>query len=429
MSTLRTAADLRSALTGRTKDAAKAALLSLWGPGQLSQTLWTLTLHVGFKRLALASLDPQHLAKALVGWARCDRITCPEDVLAPEAVDKLKAYQRKVSAKMAKLGKTRQGRAKRQGYLQRILKAAVSRVAATESAEKRKQLRRSLLQVVNGLYFGVLFAKCALCGFELGFVRHKCSEKKGTRRNFPHNASLDAVRPRHSGGQYVAGNVQLVCKACNGVKAGFPHDVALVLLDELRRAEWVVVDGFLRPAKPAAPKAVRSAEDDAMIESWATVRANIATPRFGARGQAVKADIVNLMHAVYVGDGKYQDPTGLVLSINFAQLDRIDPRQGYVTGNLRLVASFVNWIRGAGADDAAPADFLQDLKECTKLDEARTLRAKGVKVPWASPSGSGSSAALKLLEPDLLVGGEEEDDDEEDEDDDVACTARVDGWD
>lgn len=96
---------------------------------------------------------------------------------------------------------------------------------------------------------------------------------------------------------------------------------------------------------------------------------------------------------LYAGNGFYQDPSGALLPLTVASLDRIDCSRPYDTDNVRLLYLGLNLLRNDGLDDEATVlPYLRSLKGT--WSEARygaepaniTLSSSWQIRPWKSRS-------------------------------------------
>lgn len=214
------------------------------------------------------------------------------------------------------------------------------------------------------------------------------SEHK-VRRSHVHNMMLDAITPRRRGGKYTLDNCAQLCKGCNLVKAGFYQDEALVLINALRAGKYRLEDGFMRPQDPL-PHSELDSDDERLIDAWAAARLTCKAP-----WTRRKEDLVEMLKEVYVSPGRYLDPTGVVLPITLAEVDKLDPSKGYQRSNIRALLGGLNWLKSTSNHDHGLETWLQGLKESAVSAKVQTLLAAGVKILGESWSTSNLQRAVR----------------------------------
>lgn len=163
-----------------------------------------------------------------------------------------------------------------------------------------------------------------------------------------------------------------MCKFCNFVKAGFPRDTAILILDHLRQAQWRLnLEGFVVPKSKVATPDVKTA-DSVLIEGWIDARLAQEPDR---RPVSLWPHLVFLVTACHVGNGNYQDPSGAIFPLELAELDRLDSADGYSEGNMRLILGALNRGKMTSRDDRKWSPWLEGLKTHGDLEEVARVRA------------------------------------------------------
>lgn len=83
-------------------------------------------------------------------------------------------------------------------------------------------------------------------------------------------------------------------------------------------------------------------------------------------GNLTEASLARKVSSVYVGNGLYLDPTGVILPLSMASLDRFYFEQGYDRSNVRILNLSLNLLRGPEARDHDWSKYLGQLKATPK---------------------------------------------------------------
>lgn len=186
------------------------------------------------------------------------------------------------------------------------------------------------------------------------------------REYHPFNFSIDRRHPGARGGLYEKNNIAMACAACNLLKGAKSAETYVgKLLSKLRKSHFrMTVDGFLTPAQPRTPVPM-DANDEKIVrahakELWERCRKNMES-KSRKEGDISVDDIIEMARECWAGGGRYQDPSGVILSFREAGIDRIDPNVGYTRKNCRLLVSGLNLARGDARDDRGIAGWLRTI--------------------------------------------------------------------
>ncbi|CAO1639188.1 unnamed protein product [Sympodiomycopsis kandeliae] len=334
MATLKIKEQIRSAISSRSITDTRPLLKSVWGHGAIAAVLWTLLNQFHLRINAVAGIPhTDDFADAMHRWAKLVKVDSLDQVFSKRARDDMTEHAKAITQRLATSNRHQGPRLmKRATFLRFQAAKAAEGQSEDKPLDQRPAEAREIMTLLNEAYFRQEEMLCDMCQFPLTYVTYAGRHPSlAHRRSFPHNLSLDAITPRRRGGKYDAANTQYVCSYCNSMKAGFPRPNALVLLQVLREAKWVLVDGFLQP-KEKIPPISRSVADDALIESFVDRKVE-HHQHLGRTKDAVR----RVVQSVYVGYGKYQDPCGAVLPLGIAEIDKRVPANGYVEDNMRLM--------------------------------------------------------------------------------------------
>lgn len=200
----------------------------------------------------------------------------------------------------------------------------------------------------------------------------------------PLNISVDRRTPGAQGGDYSAENMAVTHVCCNLFKGALHRRAAIARLLALGRSTVTLGEDDFMPT-PAAPEDL-SSEDRAVIERWATrTRRRLARrhDRINARrgGAADALLTVEQLRAVlvqvYRPVKRFADVSGIVAPLWEAEVDRLDPRRGYVAGNVCLLLSACNWVRSNTHGDRVLAECFEHLRSRRQSLETRLARLGG----------------------------------------------------
>lgn len=188
------------------------------------------------------------------------------------------------------------------------------------------------------------------------------------------NASPDRLVPGRRGGKYEEGNLAFCCLLCNTVKWHYDVAEATALLAALARLDVfpVAADGLLDGDRaPFSRPEVTPADFDYLSQQAArmTMKAQQRALKTQMLCRITQSEVLGLLIDGWAGEGLYRDPTGLLLPIRMAGLDRVDPGRGYFKGNVRLLATSLNVARGDEEDNTGLLDGI------CQLQSSRLLRA------------------------------------------------------
>ncbi|CAO1625513.1 unnamed protein product [Parajaminaea phylloscopi] len=320
----------------------------------------------------------------------------------------------KIQALCARL-KSKQGKASRSGFMKYLATSAAFRIVGPSRGDKAKELqsrqeRRRIYRCLIALDLEGKLDECELCGLPLGFeLIYKREVKSGGIHVHALNASIDARTPRCRGGRYDAANIAMVHWGCNAVKAGFPKQNALILLQKLRLAQWQVIDGFVEPTSHDVVAV--SGQDQVYIQKWAQRMVKACSQRRPTT--LTKDQLLSLVQQRWMGEGNVRDASGAVFPLTLMSIDRIDCSRGYEASNVRLLFWPLNWLRRECRDDTrAIVPFLESLKKSQRLASHQAdAHVPGERIfsEWIQANRSDVAEVEGLLVDDGEVFDEEDD--------------------
>lgn len=214
---------------------------------------------------------------------------------------------------------------------------------------------RGIFGVIAAMDLEGRFATCEYCGVPLNFAGRTNVYAGGSGQRHlvdPHVVSIDARVPRCRGGRYIRSSIAGCCWACNTLKAQHSPEILQQRLDSLAAATQVVVDGML--VLPSITPAVITEQDRGTIDRWGAAEMASIEDRMAAQprkaGYLTKDGLVEIVRAVWAGNGCYRDPCGLVLPLEQGSVDRVGPRGGYSVDNVRLLWTPSNKVRSDCSD-------------------------------------------------------------------------------
>lgn len=246
---------LRAALiarAGMSDELLEDEVIAIWGgKAAMANTLWTLLSHLALHRQPLTELSSDQLVNCLCKRSSlADGAHTVENTFSEDARRTMKEYSKEVGAKLSNVvpSLNPDGQPFREKtYLNRMAKLAATRTAKTRPPGERKAIRCAIRDVAPQKEFANPKRLCEACQNPMTFIGHQKRDRAlpgKERRNHVHNATLDARVLRRRGGQYTSENTALLC---NLLKAGFPEDNAYVFIDDMRKADFIMVDGVMHP--------------------------------------------------------------------------------------------------------------------------------------------------------------------------------------
>ncbi|CAO1627989.1 unnamed protein product [Sympodiomycopsis kandeliae] len=211
---------------------------------------------------------------------------------------------------------------------------------------------------------------CKLCGVVLAF--HKEVKAAPDRilaegnKILSNNITFDAIIPRVQGGDYSLPNIQPLCSGCQCFKWYLSQTEAEDLLQKFKTAETLNPFHEEDLIRPAVVLPHHNPRDMTTVRNWASAQYKSIQKKVRAKprkaGNITLQDLEMMMLELMVGENEYQDPTGMVLNVRLAQIDRIDSLEGYNLSNCRVIYGGLNLFRNNTIGDIIIREYKQQVR-------------------------------------------------------------------
>ncbi|CAO1630822.1 unnamed protein product [Parajaminaea phylloscopi] len=278
--------------------------------------------------------------------------------------------------------RVREAKISRRHYVRMRVNAATYRSGVTVGEHGRAAFDQLHSQILQECEPAMLEEEvhCEYCNHVLCFQGAMLKDPDAVfeegREKHPFNLSLDRRIPGSKGGTYLGGNIAFTCVGCNLCKMWMGKAHWLSVLETLRQATYSVdTAGFLRPREPLKTIQPTRGEEHNACAKWSKAAARRADEAGKAKERKKSSlsqqDCFELLTRVYVGGGNFQDISGVVLPIEFASIDRIDPKGRYEMGNVRVIFSGFNLLRSDAPDDSSIQMWLDGIAATGSGDQVQ----------------------------------------------------------